>query len=199
MKENFEGKEIVVTLKMDGENWSLYKNYKHPRSLNFIQQESNGWLDNFHNRIKNDIHDNWRICGECLYNKHSIFYNNLRSYFYGICIFDENNIALSWSVTVEYFKLMNIFPVVSIFRGLFNYKHIRHLHDEYFNGDENEGFVIRLKDEIKYDDFSKSFAKYVRENHVKTDKHWKYSEKTINKISNNGIYLKIDEEELKCL
>jgi hypothetical protein len=40
------------------------------------------------------------------------------------------------------------------------------------NGDECEGYVIRLADSFHYKNFQKSVVKYVRKNHVKTDKHW---------------------------
>ena len=35
-----------------------------------------------------------------------------------------------------------------------------------------EGYVIRIKDSFHYDDFSKSVAKWVRKDHVTSDKHW---------------------------
>ena len=33
-------------------------------------------------------------------------------------------------------------------------------------------YVIRLTDGFQYNDFKHSVAKFVRENHVQTDKHW---------------------------
>lgn len=38
-----------------------------------------------------------------------------------------------------------------------------------------ECVVVCLADSFIYDDFNKSVAKYVRKNHVQTDKHWSLS------------------------
>ena len=38
---------------------------------------------------------------------------------------------------------------------------------------KDEGYVVRLSDGFKYRDFRKSVAKFVREGHVQTTKHWR--------------------------
>ena len=56
--------------------------------------------------------------------------------------------------------------------------------DSSFRGKE---IVVRLACSFTYDEFSKSIAKYVRPNHVQTDKHWSNSE-----IVKNGLKEKIE-------
>jgi hypothetical protein len=44
------------------------------------------------------------------------------------------------------------------------------------NEEGQEGIVVRNASSFKYNDFDMNIAKYVRENHVQTDKHWSHSE-----------------------
>jgi len=39
-----------------------------------------------------------------------------------------------------------------------------------------EGYVIRVADEISYNDFRLKVSKYVRKNHVQTVKHWMHGQ-----------------------
>ena len=50
------------------------------------------------------------------------------------------------------------------------------------NIDNHEGYVVRLSNSFNYDDFKYSVAKFVRPNHVSTDKHWKFSTFICNKL-----------------
>ena len=166
--DNFIGKNVIVTIKMDGENSTLYKDYFHARSLDSVHHVSRDWLKAFHSTFKNDIPDGWRICGENCYAFHAIFYENLESYFYGFSIWNEENICLSWKETLEWFSLFGITPVKEIYSGIWNEKIIRNLSFE-----NEEGFVVRNSESFSYDTFSENVAKCVRKNHVQTDKHWK--------------------------
>lgn len=65
--DSFEGKEVVVTIKMDGENSTLYRNHYHARSLDSSHHDSRTWIKQFHGRIAHLIPDNWRVCGENLF------------------------------------------------------------------------------------------------------------------------------------
>ena len=79
--ESFIGKEIVVSIKMDGENSSIGRDFIYARSLDSVDHPSIHWLKGLWGSIKHDIPENWRICGEDLFAKHSIFYNDLPTYF----------------------------------------------------------------------------------------------------------------------
>lgn len=69
---------------------SLYiVNGFHARSVDSRHHISRDWLAQFHSSIAYNIPEGWRICGEYLYAKHSIFYENLPSYFLGFSIWNE--------------------------------------------------------------------------------------------------------------
>jgi len=180
----FIGKEVVVSVKLDGENSSLYSNYIHARSVDSKHHESRDWIKSFHAKIKHEIPENWRFCGENLYAEHSIRYNNLDSYFYLFNIWNENNEALSWDDTVEYANMLNINIVPEIYRGVWDKDKI---HDAYLNycsksPDPVEGYVIRITDKIPYRDYRRCTAKFVRKSHVTTDQHW-----MTKKVVRNGL------------
>ena len=166
----FVGKEVVVTEKMDGENTSMYSDYIHARSLDSGNHESRNWVKNFWGQIRYLIPDGCRVCGENLFAKHSIFYNDLTGYFLGFSYWcsDECN---SWDRTLQIFSDIGIEPVRCIYRGVYDLDRIHSAWDRL--GHESEGYVIRLADGFSYDSFGKSVAKFVRKNHVQTDEHWK--------------------------
>lgn len=165
----FESKNVVVTIKMDGENTTLYHDYMHARSLDSKHHPSRNWMKNFHASIKQDIPKNFRLCGENLYAKHSIYYDSLPSYFLGFSIW-EDNYCLPWEDTLEWFQLLNISPVPEMYRGIFQPEHIKNKWKEFAS--ENEGYVVRLEEGFHYNEFSTSVAKFVRKNHVQTTEHW---------------------------
>jgi len=91
---SFEGADVVVTEKMDGENTSLYRDHSHARSLDSIHHSSRDWLKQWHGTFAHNIPLGWRICGENLFARHSVRYDHLASYFYGFSIWDDTNQAL---------------------------------------------------------------------------------------------------------
>src|SRR5215831_4205708 len=96
----FKDKNVVVTLKMDGENTTLYNDYWHARSMNQNQHLSRNWIAAYHAQIQHLIPPEIRICGENLYAKHSIHYKNLSSYFQVFGIW-EGNKCWSWEDTKQ--------------------------------------------------------------------------------------------------
>lgn len=182
--DHFESKEVVVTVKMDGENTTLYKNGMHARSINETTHISRDWLKSFHSNFANDIPEGYRICGENLYAEHSIAYSSLDSYFQVFSIWDEKNECLSWNNTVEWCSLLGLTHVPVLYRGLWDEKLIKGLFKPEFENDSMEGYVVRFVESFKYSDFSKSLAKFVRPNHVTSDKHWKTKEVIPNKLKN---------------
>lgn len=178
----FEGRRIVVTVKMDGENTTLYNDYLHARSIDGRSHPSRDWLKAFWATIRHDIPDDWRVCGENLFARHSIAYDDLRSFFYGFSVWNDRNVALSWDDTREWFDLLGIAPVEVLYDGVFDLAVLKKLASE-INTDTTEGFVGRLAGEIHYRDFGKSFFKWVRPKHVQTDQHWMHSEIVPNRLS----------------
>jgi len=168
----FVGKRVIVTEKLDGENSSLYHDKYHARSIDTDNHLSRSWIRQFHASIKYDIPKGYRICGENLFAKHSIEYNNLLSYFYGFSMWNEQNICLSWDDTIEWFLLLGITPVPILYDGIYDQDIIMALWD-HTKHNTNEGYVIRIADSFAYSKFVDNVAKFVRPNHVETDQHWK--------------------------
>lgn len=173
---HFVDSEVVVTEKLDGENYTLYRDHCHARSVDSGRHESRTWIKSFHSTIAHEIPDTFRICGENVYAMHSIYYTDLISYFYGFSIWEDEN-CLSWDDTIDYFSLLNITSVPVLYKGIYNGDIIKSL-----DVSGKEGYVIRKCNAFNYKDFQKNVAKFVRANHVQTDSHWMYSEITPNKL-----------------
>ena len=177
------GKEVVVTLKMDGENTSMYTDGFHARSLDSRHHVSRNWVRAFHQAIAADIPPDIRICGENLYAKHSIHYKNLEHYFQVFNIWNENDVALSWDDTVELCLLLGLTTVPVIYRGEFDPVAIQAAFDSYDDGEEDkEGYVVRLAEAIPLSEWSSKAAKWVRKGHVQTDAHWMHQAVIPNKL-----------------
>lgn len=168
----FEGRQVVVTEKMDGENTTMYRDQIHARSLDGKGGEDRAWVTQLWSQIRFDIPMGWRICGENLWACHSVHYTGLKSYFYGFSIWDEGNNALSWDDTAEYFGMLGIVSAPVIYQGVWDEAAIRSL-SKGMNLEQTEGYVVRLADSFHYDNFGASVAKFVRKGHVQTDKHWR--------------------------
>lgn len=178
--DHFKGKWVVVTEKMDGENTTIYSDYYHARSLDSKHKSYHSWLLSFLPTIQYKIYPNSRICGEYLFAKHSIGYDNLKSYFYGFSVWHEDK-CLSWLDTLEEFQRIGIIPVPELYYGEYDDNYIESIAKSVVERG-GEGIVVRLVDSFKYEDFGMSVAKYVRENHVQTEKHW-----TSQKIEKNNL------------
>lgn len=186
--ESFEGKRVIVTLKMDGENTNMYSDYIHARSIDGRNHESRNWVKNFWSQIMGNIPEDWRICGENLFAEHAIHYDNLKSYFYGFSIWNEKNYCLPWDETIEWFQLLQIIPVPILYDGIYDEKVIKSLWNN-MSWEKDEGYIIRVADEFSYNDFKFNCAKFVRKNHIQTQKHWMFGQQMkVNKLkSDNSV------------
>mgnify|MGYP000876569538 CR=1 FL=1 len=174
-------KEVVVTEKMDGENTTMYRDYIHARSLEYLTGEDRGWVKALHARICYDIPEGWRICGENLYAKHSITYVDLESYFNVFSIWNEKNECLSWDDTVEWCNLLGLNHVPVLARGLFDREELLRI-TQMLDLAVQEGFVVRPTQQFSYSDFKYAVMKFVRPNHVTTSNHWRHQ-----RIVPNGL------------
>lgn len=178
---SFEGEDIVITEKMDGENTTLMTDCIFARSLDSVDHPSRHWVKGLWGNIKHLIPTGWRICGENLYAKHSLAYNNLPSYFMVFSIWDENNICLSVDDTLEYCELLGLIHVPILYRGKFNIDIIKNFK---INTEKQEGFVMRKARSFPFSEFKTSVVKWVRAGHVTTEDHWMYQKITPNKLNN---------------
>jgi len=169
---HFEGKRVVVTVKMDGENTTMYRDHIHARSMDSRHHPSRSWVKGLHAQIAHDIPEGWRVCGENCFAEHSIRYDNLSSYFLVFSIWDERNNCLSYDEMLEYTELLGLHTVPLLYRGVWDEEKIRAISVDSHGGDDMEGYVVRVAEQFPYGRFLTSMAKWVRASHVQTDAHW---------------------------
>jgi hypothetical protein len=182
--KEFENKNVVVTVKMDGENTTMYNDYIHARSISYEPHPSRSRVKALHGQIAHDIPNGWRVCGENVYAKHSIHYKNLEDYFLIFSVWNDKSICLSWEETKEWAALLGLKMVPVLYEGKWDEKLIKGLYKETFNGDECEGYVVRIADSFPYSKFKRVMAKYVRKNHVQTHGHWMRQQVEPNGVKN---------------
>lgn len=176
----FEGKDVVVTEKLDGENTTMYTDHIHARSMDSVNHPSRNWVKAFWGSIKHDIPSEFRICGENMYALHSIPYDNLDSFFYGFSIWSGNT-CLDWDTTLEWFKLLGIVHVPVLYRGPYH-QHIIDEIQQNLDLEKQEGYVVRLTDSFWMKSFQQNVGKYVRAKHVQTDELWMLKPVVPNKL-----------------
>jgi RNA ligase len=155
----FVGNEVVVTLKMDGENTTMYKDYIHARSINSGSHPSRDWVKGLWSRVSYMLDDDMRVCGENLYALHTIHYQDLTSYFNVFSIWSEN-VCMSWDDTVEYAGILGLDVVPVIYRGPYDAELIKTVFAAAGKG--HEGYVVRNADSFAYQDFRRNVGKYVK-------------------------------------
>lgn len=155
----FVGKRVIATVKMDGENTTMYRDYIHARSLDWAPHETRKWVKGLWSQIAYLLDENMRICGENLFAVHSVKYSDLKSYFMMFSMWSDHK-CLTWEETVEYSKILGLEMVPVFFDGIYDRETIIKKFEDL--GKHHEGYVIRLADEFTYMDFRKSVAKYVR-------------------------------------
>ena len=179
----FHGKRVIMTLKMDGENTTMYNDYIHARSLESKSHETRNWVKGLWSRISYLLDENMRLCGENLYAVHSIEYNDLPSYFMPFSLWMDNK-CLSWDESVEYFKILGLEHVPVIYDGIYDKDKIIETFSKYEK--EHEGFVIRIADEFNYGEFRRCVAKFVRPEFRQivnnSHGHWISKKVTVNKL-----------------
>jgi hypothetical protein len=162
---SFEGREVVVTEKLDGENTTIYADgYCHARSLSSGYHPTRTWVRALAGRVAHTLPEGWRICGENTFGRHSIAYDALPSYFQLFAVYDEASTCLSWDDTTAWAAL----------RGASAF------------GPEREGVVLRWADAFSVDQHQRAVGKLVRSDHVKTDQHWMHGEVTANGLAGSA-------------
>ena len=153
-------------------NCTMYADHIHARSLDSRHHWTRDWVKSFHGTIAHNIPEGFRICGENVYAKHSVGYDNLETYFYGFSVWNEDT-CLSWDDTLEYFSLLGIIPVKVLYRGTFSMQALINVQKQ-IDFNVTEGYVMRKIGPFNLNNFKNNVGKFVRMNHVQTDQHWMY-------------------------
>jgi hypothetical protein len=183
---------IVVTEKLDGENTCLNRYGVFARS--HAAPTRNPWasyLWDTWNELHRQLGD-LELFGESLYAVHSIEYNHLESYYYLFAI-REGERWLSWEEVEFYAALLQVPTVPVLFKGAvdalpepsganqperlttFIQRTVQQssaFSDPDVGFVQREGIVARVAREFSNEEFAQCVYKWVRKNHVKTDKHW---------------------------
>src|SRR4051812_37040217 len=160
---SFEGREVVVTEKLDGENTTIYADgYAHARSVSSGYHPTRTWVQALAARIAHALPAGWRICGENTYGRHSIAYDRLPSYFQLFAVYDADGLCLSWDDTVAWAKRLEVELVPLLFRGEFDRVRVLSLLDgESAFGPEREGVVVRWAQAFMLDEHQRAVGKLV--------------------------------------
>jgi len=187
----FEGQEVMICEKLDGENTTWYNDYMHCRSLDSGTHPSRNWVKDLWAQKAYNIPGDWRICGENMFAKHAIHYtkeqgNALSTYFYMFSIWDERNMCLSWNETEEWAELLDLTLVPIFYKGIWDMNVINELNKKMkANPNTIEGYVVRLSREYHYSEFRNVCGKYVRKNHVDNNHgHWAQQKIIKNELKN---------------
>lgn len=165
---------VVVMEKMDGENTSITMDKVWARSLNSnANDEGRRWIDRVRTMQQELLKMGYRLCGENMFYKHTIEYNNLETAFYGFSIW-RNETCLSWENTKALFDEFNIKTPKIIFEGLYDKDKIMELYKEIKSQRPIEGFVVRDIDSFELPEFPAYVAKFVDKDFIidTTEKHW---------------------------
>jgi hypothetical protein len=184
----FHGKRVVMTLKMDGENTTMYNDYIHARSLDSGSHESRDWVKGLWAQVGYLLDDNMRVCGENLYAVHTVKYDALSSYFLLFSVWIDHK-CLSWDETVDYAKILGLETVPVVYDGIYDKDIIIKTFSAYEK--TNEGYVIRLADDFNYGDFRRSVGKYVqpkfRQAINQSHGHWISKKIEVNKLATTKL------------
>lgn len=165
------GREVVVTEKLDGENTTLYADGIHARSLDSAHHPSRAWVKSLQGLVGPSIPPGWRVCGENVFARHSLAYDDLASWFYAFSVWDGDR-CLDWDATVRFARARGLPVPPVLWRGMFDEKALRAVR---LDLTRQEGFVVRTVDGFARDEFPDRVAKWVRRGHVHTDQHWMHA------------------------
>lgn len=177
----WDGAEVIITEKMDGENTTMYSDYIHARSLEYEPRFDRDRIKALHGRLGWQIDADMRICGENLTAVHSLKYKELPSYFmvFGVWIRDT---SLPWDDVSTYAQVLGLPTVPILWRGRWDGFQPKLLH-ELMDFTRQEGYVVRPTGSYTLREHTTRVGKYVRKGHVvDTHGHW-----TRHKLEWNGI------------
>ena len=184
----FEGRDVVVTVKMDGENTSIYgkDGFVHARSVEHMSPHpSRDRVKALASMVGPELPYGWRVTGENITAKHSIHYTHLAEgpawYFNVFNVWTDLNVCLPWDEVAEWATLLDLPTVPVLYRGIWDEKLVRGLFTGTFEGDPMEGYVVRISDGFPLRDYSRVVGKYVRAGHVTSSQHWRHEMPVFNR------------------
>jgi hypothetical protein len=176
-------KPLVISLKMDGSNCMLNHERVAARNGDTATHPSFSLLKALHSEIKYQLDPDYLYFGEWLFARHSIHYTGklgLSSYLQIFGIYHvPTQLWLGWDEVERRINeigdpRVQLVPVVDKCVCEKPWQIVATVTEvaERFIKDGHEGIVVRNWYPFHHGDFTTNVAKYVRANHVQTDKHW---------------------------
>lgn len=174
------GKPLVATLKLDGSNCLITRQRVAARNGDVATHPSFDLLKGLHAALRWKLEERLMYFGEWLYAKHSIHYTGplaLDNYLYIHGIYNpDTKLWLGYDdVKAKVIDLgVAMAPEVAqwVFPNHWGIPGAVMLRAEQVISQGHEGLVLRSRYPFHHTEFSKNVAKYVRQGHVQTDKHW---------------------------
>lgn len=179
----FEGAEVVVTEKLDGENTTLLTDRLHARSLDSAHHPSRTRVKALHGQIGASIPQGFRICGENVAARHSLPYDDLLGWFYAFSVWDDEH-CLDWDATVAFAHERGLPTPTVLYRGPWDPERLRRID---VPRDRVEGYVVRTVAGFGYAAFGAHVAKWVRPDHVQTQQHWMHAPVVWNELGPDAL------------
>lgn len=196
----FLNQPLVITIKRDGSNAKITRDFVAARNGTSAEHSSFDWLKAEHSKFCSKIPENIIIFGEYSYAKHSIHYVDnlaLPNYLEIFGVYDMNTFLFGGWNEVQYWSDKLEFPTVPViayidptpYHGpVINELELENILKSHFNKvtqQGHEGLVIRTMYPFPYANFEgyvttngktswhvNAIGKMVRPNHVQTDEHW---------------------------
>lgn len=83
-------------------------------------------------------------------------------------------------------ELLGVETVPVLYKGEFDKAVIEEI-ARTLDPEKTESFVVRNCQSFHYTEFAQNMGKYVRENHVQTDKHWMFAEIVPNQLAKGEL------------
>lgn len=161
----FNGMEIVVTEKLDGESTSFYRDYMHARSISSAHNFTRDWAKKLQSILSPDIPEGYIFSFENVGYVHSIEYDNLESFCYLLNIWNDQGFCLPYDEVCEWAQILDLAQPQEFYRGPYDEKVLKNLVKE-LDLTKTEGYVMRNVQSFHRDDFALNVGKFVREGHV---------------------------------
>lgn len=182
---------LVITIKMDGSNIQMTNKHIAARNGTVANHKSFDYLKALHaQQYCYLIPDNIEVFGEWLYAKHSIHYTEKLSLSNYLQVFGVYNMKQrmwgSWNDVKNISDILKVptVPVIKTAKYEKDWQLVRDVSNvaQDIIKQGHEGVVIRIDYPFHYGQFSDHVAKFVRPDHVQTDKHWSEQQITRNEV-----------------
>ena len=184
--KDYEGKEVMISEKLDGEATAMNVQDVYARSHGAPTRKEwarNLWQpDGLYWKIRSLIGETEMIYGENLYGIHSIEYPGLMNYWHMYAMNDGER-WYSWDEVEDMAKILEVPTVPVLWRGIAESEKqitdiiMKYVAEPSVYGPTREGIVMRTVESFPFEEngedaFSHHICKWVRLHHIQTDVFW---------------------------